>query len=201
MPRIKICALTRPCDIDYVNTARPDWCGFIINFPKSRRSLTPEQVRPLRERLDPSITAVGVFVDRPPEEIAALLLDGTIDIAQLHGNEDAAYFAALRSLAPGKELWRAFRVRSPDDFDGIHDFPADRILLDSGQGSGLTFDWSLAALAGRPFLLAGGLTPENLPEAIRTARPWGVDLSSGVETGGFKDFQKICAAVRAARKD
>ena len=97
--------------------------------------------------------------------------------------------------------WRAFRVRSPDDFDGIHDFPADRILLDSGQGSGLTFDWSLAAFAGRPFLLAGGLTPENLPEAIRTARPWGVDLSSGVETGGFKDFQKICAAVRAARKD
>ena len=66
MTRIKICGLTRPCDIDYVNASRPDWCGFIINFPKSRRSLTPEQVRPLRERLDPSITAVGVFVDRPP---------------------------------------------------------------------------------------------------------------------------------------
>ena len=201
MVKIKICGLSRPEDIEYVNDARPDFCGFIIQVPASRRNVTVEQLRRLRESLSERIRAVGVFVNADPALPEALLKEGVIDIAQLHGKEDAAYFAALRSLAPGKELWRAFRVRSPDDFDGIRDFPADRILLDSGQGSGLTFDWSLAALAGRPFLLAGGLTPENLPEAIRTARPWGVDLSSGVETGGFKDFQKICAAVRAARKD
>ena len=104
MSKIKICGLFRPCDIDYVNEARPDWCGFIIDFPRSHRSVTPDQVRSLRAGLDPAIVPVGVFVDRPAEEAAALLNDGTIQVAQLHGREDAAYIAALRALAPGKEI-------------------------------------------------------------------------------------------------
>ncbi len=201
MSKIKICGLFRPCDIDYVNEARPDWCGFIIDFPRSHRSVTPDQVRSLRAGLDPAIVPVGVFVDRPAEEAAALLNDGTIRVAQLHGREDAAYIAALRALAPGKEIWKAFKVRSPEDLAAAAASPADRILLDNGYGTGQSFDWSLAGSVTRPFLLAGGLTSENIPDAVARLHPYGLDLSSGVETDRLKDRDKILAAVAAARKE
>lgn len=201
MSKIKICGLFRPCDIDYVNEARPDWCGFIIGFPRSHRSVTPDQVRSLRAGLDPAIVPVGVFVDRPAEEAAALLNDGTIRVAQLHGREDAAYIAALRALAPGKEIWKAFKVRSPEDLAAAAASPADRILLDNGYGTGQSFDWSLAGSVTRPFLLAGGLTSENIPDAVARLHPYGLDLSSGVETDRLKDRDKILAAVAAARKE
>ncbi|MGN1001613.1 MAG: hypothetical protein ACI4PC_02485, partial [Oscillospiraceae bacterium] len=201
MTKIKICGLFRPCDIDFVNEAKPDWCGFILNFPKSHRNVTPEQVRALRERLDPAVTPVGVFVDEPLETAAALLNDGTISVAQLHGHEDAAYIAALRALAPGHSIWKAFKIRSAGDLAAALASPADLVLLDGGQGTGQTFDWSLAAGVARPFLLAGGLTPDNIPQAIETVRPYGLDLSSGVETDKVKDREKILAAVAAARKE
>ncbi|WP_295616621.1 phosphoribosylanthranilate isomerase [uncultured Intestinimonas sp.] len=201
MSKIKICGLFRPCDIDYVNEARPDWCGFIIDFPRSHRSVTPDQVRSLRAGLDPAIVPVGVFVDRPAEEAAALLNDGTTQVAQLHGREDAAYIAALRALAPGKEIWKAFKVRSPEDLAAAAASPADRILLDNGYGTGQSFDWSLAGSVTRPFLLAGGLTSENIPDAVARLHPYGLDLSSGVETDRLKDRDKILAAVAAARKE
>ena len=201
MSKIKICGLFRPCDIDYVNEARPDWCGFIIDFPRSHRSVTPDQVRSLRAGLDPAIVPVGVFVDRPAEEAAALLNAGTIQVAQLHGREDAAYIAALRALAPGKEIWKAFKVRSPEDLAAAAASPADRILLDNGYGTGQSFDWSLAGSVTRPFLLAGGLTSENIPDAVARLHPYGLDLSSGVETDRLKDRDKILAAVAAARKE
>ena len=108
MTRIKICGLYRPEDIQSVNQARPDWCGFIVNFPKSHRSLTPEQVRELRRDLYAGIIPVGVFVDQPVDTVAALLNDGTVSIAQLHGQEDGAYIAALRAAAPGHPVWKAF---------------------------------------------------------------------------------------------
>lgn len=201
MTKIKICGLSRPCDIDYVNEARPDWCGFIINFPKSHRNLTPDQVRELRRGLDASITPVGVFVDQPLEEVAALLNDGSISIAQLHGHEDDAYIAALRTRTPGEEIWKAYKIRSQADLAAANDSAADLVLLDNGRGTGRTFDWSLLQNFPRPYLLAGGLNPENLPAAIRTLRPFGVDLSSGVETERQKDRAKILAAVAAAREE
>lgn len=201
MTKIKICGLSRPCDIDYVNEARPDWCGFIINFPKSHRNLTPDQVRELRRGLDASITPVGVFVDQPLEEVAALLNDGSISIAQLHGHEDDAYITALRTRTPGKEIWKAYKIRSQADLAAANDSTADLVLLDNGRGTGQTFDWSLLQNFPRPYLLAGGLNPENLPAAIRTLRPFGVDLSSGVETERQKDRAKILAAVAAAREE
>jgi len=200
MTKIKICGLYRPCDIEYVNAAKPDWCGFIINFPKSHRSLTPERVRALRRGLDGAVTPVGVFVDQPVETVAELLNDGTISVAQLHGHEDAAYIAALRAAAPGHPVWKAFKVRGPEDLTAANASPADLVLLDNGRGTGETFDWSLAGGVTRPCLLAGGLTPENIPEAVRRLHPFGLDISSGVETDGKKDCAKILAAVSAAGK-
>ena len=163
MTRIKICGLSRPQDVACVNQAKPDWCGFVVNFPKSRRSVTPDQLRSLRRELDPSVVPVGVFVDQPVEVVTDLLNRGIISIAQLHGGEDEDYTAALRAAAPGKEIWKAFQVRGPADLERATAFPADRILLDSGQGTGRTFDWSLLRHFPRPYLLAGGLDPENLP--------------------------------------
>lgn len=201
MTKIKICGLSRPQDINYVNEARPDWCGFIINFPKSHRNVTPEQVRALRAGLAPSVLPVGVFVDRPAEEIAQLLKDGTISVAQLHGHEGPEDIAALRALAPGCQIWKAFKVRSAADLEEALASPADLVLLDNGQGTGQTFDWSLVTGVKRPFLLAGGLTPDNIPQAIEAVHPYGLDLSSGVETDKTKDREKILAAVAAARKN
>ncbi len=201
MTRIKICGLTRPEDVRYVNTAKPDWCGFILNFPSSRRNVTPEQARALRAGLDPDIRPVGVFVDRPVEEVAALLNSGVISVAQLHGREDDAYISVLRTLAPGCVVWRAFQLRSQADLAAADASGADLVLLDNGRGTGQTFDWSLAGSVHRPFLLAGGLTPESIPRAVAALRPYGLDLSSGVETDGVKDPAKIQAAVTAAREE
>ena len=202
MTKIKICGLYRPQDIEYVNAAMPDWCGFIINFPKSHRNLAPDQVRALRAGLAPGITPVGVFVDSPAEDVAALLCDGTITVAQLHGHEDDGYIARLRELAPGCTVWKAFKVRSAADLAAANAFvAADMVLLDNGYGTGAAFDWSLVQGVTRPYILAGGLTPENIPDAIARLRPYGLDISSGVETNKAKDFDKIKAAVAAARKE
>ena len=207
MTKIKICGLYRPCDVDYVNRAGPDWCGFVINFPRSHRSVTPEQARKLRSGLSRHVRPVGVFVDRPAEEVAALLDDGTIAAAQLHGHEDETYIARLRSLTRGHpmwsgyEIWKAFKIRSAADLEAVAASAADMVLLDNGYGTGRAFDWSLAGGVRRPFLLAGGLTPGNIPDAVRQLRPYGLDISSGVETDKKKDFAKIQAAVAAARKE
>lgn len=199
MTKIKVCGLFRPCDVGFVNEARPDWCGFIVGFPKSHRSVTPDRLRALREGLDGGITPVGVFVDQPADVVAALLNDGSISIAQLHGGEDEGYIAALRALAPGHEIWKAFQVRSAEDIRAAEASSADLVLLDGGQGAGRAFDWSLLAGVTRPYLLAGGLTPDNIPRAVQALRPYGLDLSSGVETDKVKDRGKILSAVAAAR--
>ena len=154
----------------------------------------------LRERLSDGILPVGVFVDQPPEYVAELQNAGTIAVAQLHGQEDEAYVTRLRALTGGKPVWKAFRIRTPEDMAAARASTADRILLDNGTGTGAAFDWTLIQNIRRPWILAGGLTPERLPEAIRALRPWCVDLSSGVETDGKKDREKILAAVSAVRQ-
>lgn len=201
MSKIKICGLYRPEDIAYVNAVGPDYCGFIINFPKSHRNVTPEKVRALRAQVRNGIVPVGVFVDQDLQDVAALLNDHTISIAQLHGNEDDAYIAALRSMAPECTIWKAFKVRSAEDLAAARLSTADMVLLDNGYGTGKCFDWQLVGEIQRPFILAGGLTPENIPAAIRQLHPWGIDISSGVETDKIKDEKKMMAAVAAAREE
>ena len=199
MTKIKICGLSRPCDIEYVNEAKPDFCGFIINVPKSKRNVSPDTVRQLVTHLSPEVKPVGVFVNAPIAEIISLVQDGTLSYVQLHGQEDEAYIAALRKKIHVPIL-QAFKITCPEDAAHAERSSADYILLDNGSGgTGKTFDWSHLSGVTRPYILAGGLGPDNLQQAVSQLSPWGVDLSSGVETDGHKDREKILAAVHAVR--
>ena len=192
--KIKICGLKRPEDITYVNEAKPDYCGFIIEFPKSSRNVTGALVRELTAKLNPDIIPVGVFVNAAPERVEKLLLDGTIHIAQLHGQEDEAYIRRIQKNT-GHQVIKAFSVKT--DIENALKSPADYILLDQGGGgTGQTFDWSLIPEIDRPFFLAGGLGADNLETAVWTIHPYAVDLSSSVETDGMKDRDKILKAVQ-----
>ncbi len=208
--KIKICGLSREEDIAYVNEARPDYCGFVIHVPKSIRSIAPDRVRALRRHLLPGILPVGVFVNEPVKNVAALLADHTIEAVQLHGEEDEAYIRALRSCGP-VQIIQAFRV--PSGISGrreealarwrekVEESTADLVLLDQGGGgTGQVFDWSLAEKIRRPFFLAGGIGADNVRAALDALHPWGVDMSSSVETDGKKDRDKILSVVSTVRR-
>ena len=196
--KIKICGLSRKEDIDYVNEAKPDYCGFVIGVPASRRNVTAAQLVRLRQRLSDQICPVGVFVNAVPEFIAELLNDGAIHAAQLHGSEDETYIARLRDMTD-KPLVKAFSVKNITDLEAAELSSADLVLLDHGKGgTGASFDWELLRYwKKRPYVLAGGLDAGNIPGAVSRYRPYAVDLSSSVETEGRKDREKILAAVAA----
>lgn len=200
MAEIKICGLFRDEDIEAVNFALPDFVGFIVNFPISHRSLTVEKLRALKKNLSPKIKAVGVFVNENIDTIRSLLNDGTIDYAQLHGDEDDGYVAELKRGARGGII-KSF-VFGEANFSPakINACPADFVLIDSGRGGGKLLDGSAFRGINRKLFLAGGLTPENIGGAIEKYSPYAVDISSGVETDGKKDFEKIVRAVNAARR-
>ena len=200
MTKIKICGLRRPQDIEAVNAARPDFAGFVVEVPGSRRSVDKRELRELAGRLEEGILSVGVFVNALPELVAELLEEGTLDLAQLHGQEDEIYMAELRRLTE-KPLIQAFSIQTGQDAEQALESRADYLLLDQGRGgTGQTFDWSLLPEINRPFFLAGGLGEENLERAIRQVRPWAVDLSSSLETDGQKDPEKILRAVDLVRR-
>ena len=197
--RIKICGLTRPEDIRAVNEAKPDFAGFIVEFPKSQRNVTVDQLRQLRKKLDESILPVGVFVNAPVELPAQLLNEGTIALAQLHGQEDEAYIRQLKTMTD-QLLIKAFSIKTEEDVKRAIRSEADYILLDQGAGgTGETFDWNLVPAIKRPWFLAGGLGCDNLETAIKMLHPWAADLSSSVETDGHKDPDKIAKAVQTVR--
>ena len=199
MTKIKLCGLSRRCDIDAANALMPDYVGFVF-AEGSKRRVTPAQAQALKNALSPRILAVGVFVDEAPATVAALLGGGIIDAAQLHGGEDAAYIRALRRMTD-RPIWQAFRVRTRADVEQAGRSEADCILLDAGAGTGTAFDWSLLDRVERPYFLAGGLDTENVAGAIRLLRPFGVDVSSGIESGGGKDAEKMAAFVAAVRRE
>ena len=200
MTKIKFCGMMRAEDIAAANALHPDYIGFVF-APGSRRAVTPEQAAALKADLLPGIRAVGVFVNAAPEQVAALLAAGTIDIAQLHGQEDEAYLQALRTLTD-KPIVKAFRVDTEADLGRAAACPADGLLLDSGAGgTGTAFDWTLLRDFSRPYFLAGGLNSENVGAAIQTLHPYAVDVSSGIETNGRKDATKMAAFAAAVRKE
>lgn len=199
MTKIKLCGLTRSCDIEYVNELLPEYIGFVF-APKSRRYISPEKAEVLREHLDDRITPVGVFVDEKIEVIADLIKRKIIDIVQLHGNESEQYIEDLRRVIDCPVI-KAFRIESETDIVSANNSSADYVLLDSGGGTGKVFDHSLLKDIARPYFLAGGLTPENVETAIKQLAPFAVDASSSLETDGFKDKIKMTAFVNAVRKD
>ena len=187
--KIKICGLRRREDILAVNEAKPDYCGFIIEFPSSFRSVTADEVRELVKELDPEI--------RP---VSTLLADGTLTLAQLHGQEDESYIRELKTYTD-KLIIKAFSIKTAEDIEKALQSPADYILLDQGGGgTGKTFDWSLIPEIQRPFFLAGGIGASNLGQAIREIHPYAVDLSSSVETEKRKDPMKIRQVVDIVRE-
>ena len=200
--KIKLCGMRRPEDILAVNQAKPDYIGFICSR-RFWRHISLEEAAVLKEMLDPGIRVVGVFVDEPYEEIAGWLKKGVIDLVQLHGEEDEYYIRQLRKVMLFQEtlvpVIQAFRVKTEKDLLRAGHSIADYILLDSGAGSGVTFDWSLLESMNRPYFLAGGLGPDNVAEAIRRFHPYAVDMSSSLETERKKDPEKIRRAVREAR--
>ena len=190
--KIKICGLRRMEDIEAVNRLKPEFIGFVF-WKKSKRYVSPEQAEALRKKLDPKITAVGVFVDAPEEEVSDLLNRGIIDIAQLHGHEDEKYISGLRELTK-KPMIQAFQIRSEEDAEEIlknaEKSPAEYVLIDSGMGSGKSFNWDLLKVFPREYFLAGGLDPENVGEAVARTSAFAVDVSSNVETDGKRTKRK-----------
>lgn len=198
MTKVKMCGLSRMEDIEYANEVLPEFIGFVF-APKSRRYVSFEQAKKLRGELDYRIAAVGVFVDEDIENIVRLVKDEVIDMVQLHGSEDNAYIAKLREMAE-VPIIQAFKIIDSYDAESAVLSDADFVLLDSGMGTGKTFDWSLIKSINRPYFLAGGISPENAAQAVERFSPYAVDASSSLETDGVKDLSKMIALARAVRE-
>lgn len=195
MSKIKICGLTRIEDIEYVNECKPDYAGFV--FAKSKRQIDVKTAGILKERLDKSIKAVGVFADEDMEVVADIANRGIIELIQLHGSEEESYIAQLRQKTRTLII-KAVKVDllKPEKIFTAADF----ILLDSTAGSGMTFDWDKKILCNKPVFLAGGLNAANVAKAIAKVKPFAVDVSSGVETDGYKDMDKIKKFIKESRE-
>ena len=215
MVKVKFCGIRRTEDIEAVNRLKPDLAGFV--FAKSKRQVTKEQAAALKELLDPGIKTVAVLVNMPVEEAAALANTGIADLLQLHGDEDAAYIAKLKTLT-GAKIIKAIRLRSGDpeanaklltEAAQADYYLFDTFVADTYGGTGKTF--SLSLLKGmridKPFFLAGGLDADNVAEIIGQVqmdvalRPnfYGIDVSGGIETDGVKDTIKMEAFMKAIR--
>ncbi len=196
MTRVKMCGLRSEADVRAVLELRPDFAGFILSGG-FRRSISRETFAELSAMLIGSgVKRVGVFVNEPLDSIIGFA--DYIDVIQLHGSEDEDYIRSLRKLTD-KPIIKAITVRSEADIEASRASSADYVLLDSGTGTGSTFEHSLIADIDRPFFLAGGLTAENVSEAIRLYEPFAVDASSSLETDGIKDKTKMAAFLIAVR--
>lgn len=201
MTKIKICGLTRPEDIESVNCWLPDYIGLV--FGPSRRQVTPEQAGRLKAGLDSRIKAVGVFVNQALRVIVKLCGTGVIDAVQLHGDESETYIRKLKEQINCPVI-KAVRVQSAEQVRQADKLSCDLLLLDTYQqgqygGSGKTFDYAMIPILKQPYFLAGGLKNRNIARAIGKCKPYGVDISSGVETNGIKDDDKIRQIIQTVR--
>lgn len=204
----------KPCDIEYANRIKPDFVGFI--FANTRRKISAVQAKQFREALDAEIPAVGVFVNEDIPVITSLVQNGCIDMIQLHGEEDADYIRRLREVCDVPVI-KAVKVQTVEQIRQAAALPVDYLLLDTYRkgvlgGTGEAFDWELlreakaaagdtaeGELFGKPYFLAGGLHAGNLREAAELGS-YGLDISSGIETDGSKDFTKMVEVMELVRK-
>lgn len=228
MTRIKLCGLTRIQDIEIANKLKPEYIGFIF-WDRSSRNVSAIQAARLKGKLDPEIKAVGVFVNAPAEQVISYYNVGIIDIAQLHGNENEEYIKKLHDAGltvikafkmkktgeninlagnanietpekpTGNAITETYGKSTDDVITEAVKSSADYIMFDPGKGEGVTFNWQLIKGIKREFFLAGGLIPENIEKAVETVQPFAVDVSSGIETNGHKDPDKMAAFVKNTR--
>ncbi len=191
MTKIKMCGLFREEDITYANEVNPDYIGFVF-YKKSHRYVGMETASRLRSKLDDGIQTVGVFVDEDISLIKELVDKKIIDIVQLHGHEDEEYIKELRDTLGESytKIIKAIVIKSESDIPKPQPL-VDYYLLDSGMGSGSSFDWNLIKDLQTPIFLAGGLNTENISKALSLVKPYAVDVSSGIETDKVKDFDKM----------
>ena len=199
MTKIKFCGLTRPCDIEAANEIKPDYIGFVF-APNSKRRVSYKQAVDLKNLLDKEIKAVGVFLNEDIDQVISLLNLGIIDAAQLHGDESVEYITRIQKET-GKPVIKAFQIHSEQDVAAAEKTVSDFIILDAGTGQGKTFDWTLAENFKKPFFLAGGLNPGNVTDAMWQLHPYALDVSTGIETDGLKDKQKMAEFAAAVRKE
>ncbi len=199
MAKIKICGLTREEDIQVVNEYLPDYIGFV--FATSKRQVSLSQAKYLKRLLNPSIQAVGVFVNEPISSLINVVKEQVIDVVQLHGDEDSTYIKELKANIK-LPIIKAIRVK--DKIERNQDFDVDFLLFDkylqgAYGGGGESFDWQVIQGTMRPYFLAGGIHLGNLYEAVKKS-PYAIDVSSGVETNGFKDRDKVREIIRVVRE-
>lgn len=202
--RIKMCGLRKPDEIIYANECLPDYIGFV--FAESRRKVSGEEAKKLGEQLDPLVKKVGVFVNEPLRSLISISEEAGLDIIQLHGDEDDEYIREVRHKT-GKEIWKAVRVRTAKDIQAAQELPTDKLLLDSFSeesygGTGKVMDFAVLDQAEirKPYFIAGGLTVDNLPVILRNTEPYGIDISSGIETGGVKDREKMRKVIQLCKR-
>ena len=197
MTKIKICGIMREQDCECLNELLPDCAGFIF-AKSSRRYITPETAARFREILDKRIKTVGVFLNEDIEEVCRIAKSGIIDIVQLHGAETDDYVNEVKART-GLTVFKAFTIKGIADVNTALHSAADILLLDNGCGTGEQFDHELIDEVDRMYYLAGGLDPDNVAAAVDRYCPYGVDVSTGVETDGQKDPERIKKFIEQVR--
>ena len=199
MPLIKICGLKRIEDINAANEFKPDYVGFV--FAESKRQVSCHQATYLANSLKPSIKKVGVFVNRPIDEVREIAMRCNLDVLQFHGEESPDYCNSF-----SQEVWKSIRVKDENSLNGLDDYQVSGILLDAFHkdlygGSGESFDWNLVKnyKGNKKLIIAGGLDINNIIDCIDSTQPDIIDVSSGVETNGYKDYLKIGELIRKVR--
>ncbi|MDU1260260.1 MAG: bifunctional indole-3-glycerol-phosphate synthase TrpC/phosphoribosylanthranilate isomerase TrpF [Veillonella sp.] len=216
-PKVKMCGISKVETIPAVVEAKPDYMGLV--FAPSKRQVTVEQAKILIEELhrgyakkygsdtehdkNDTIKTVGVFVNETIDNLVTIANEANLDAVQLHGDEDEAFIQSLKERT-NVEVWKAIQIRSAADAEAWIDSSADMLLFDAYHkdergGTGEVFDWSSLDAFERPFMLAGGIDSTNVARAIRTVRPYGIDISSGIETNGVKDDEKITAFTKIVK--
>ena len=206
-PKVKMCGISKVDTIPAVVEAKPDYMGLV--FAPSKRQVIVEKAKTLVEALHKqckeqnntvSIKTVGVFVNETLDNLVTIAREANLDAVQLHGDEDEAFIQSLKERT-NVEVWKAIQIRSAADAEAWIDSSADMLLFDAYHkdergGTGDVFDWSCLDTFERPFMLAGGIDSTNVARAIRTVRPYGIDISSGIETNGVKNDEKITAFTK-----
>ena len=197
MARVKICGINSPEDVEIVNELKPDYVSFA--FYKNKRQVTYEKARKLKQLLDKDIRVIGVFVDENTNVVASAANDDLLDVIEFHGNEGPGEIERIKAFTE-KPIIQGFRIRSRADVELALDSHADSILMYSDSESGILMDWKLLTNVTRPYFLAGGLNADNIEKAIKICHPFAVSVTTGVETDGIKDREKMAAFIKMARR-